>query len=190
MGLTGDITGYFFPVTIVERYDVLYIVDRRPNLALMGYGLGAIGLGIFTAFLGYQMFLHGWAWWIVLLALGTIGLAVMALKSDFQEVYVFDKPADTYTFTRRNLFGSDEQRGTLSEFHSVQIHEVTGEDSEAYAVVLLMQGMMFGRSSTQVLRENRPLFNSESTEWQIAEEISAFLKIPNNGTVNVSSLSS
>jgi hypothetical protein len=56
---------------------------------------------------------------------------------------------------------------------------------EIYMVALLRQGLLFGQSDTQILRQNPPLWSSRRTEGRIANAIGKFLNIPREGVVDV-----
>ncbi len=192
-----NIINYLVGVTIYDRNDVLVIEDRRPNrnlflsvLALVAslcfLVVGAVNLWKDT---GIGIRLDGYKFAFVGVAL--VAALVFAIRETFREVYVFDKPHDTYIFTRHSLLNKDVLEGSLSQFRAVQIERRTNEDSETYSktytymVALLMEGLLLGQSDTQILREQPPLFNSKAAENRIAAAIAKFLNIERQGVVDV-----
>ena len=166
-----------FQVFITDRDDVLYIEDRRPTPLLLSSGLGAIGFIIFTV---YQLIFVGFGagLWVIV-GMGTVGLilAGMAMSIIFREIYIFDRPTDTFTFTRQSVFKKDVVEGTLSQFRAVQVEKQHVRNTTNYNVVLLQQGPFLSGADTYILRENQPLVESLEAESKIATAISEFLKI-------------
>jgi hypothetical protein len=183
-----DMVNYLFGVTIVARNEVLYIEDRRPTLKMF----------LSIAFLLAVTVVAGWTWLTAGLKADvfTIGTAVVAFaaalyfcaKGNYRETYVFNKKTDTFLFTRQSLLNKDRLEGSASQFRAVQVELRTGtgdDDREYYMVALLCQGMLFGQSETQILREDPPMLNTRATANRIASAISKFLDIPRQGGVEV-----
>jgi hypothetical protein len=172
-----DIIDYLFPVRIIRIGETLSIEDRRPTsimfisaLCVLVFFTGAVMTVFFNGFTGEVGYWLGpTAGWLVSL--------LFAINGTFREIYVFDKPGDTYRFTRQSIFKKDVLEGSLSQFRAVQLERRSSDDDSTYMVALLMQGMLLGQPDTQILRENPPIFNNYETEERIAGAISSFLNI-------------
>lgn len=183
-----DMISYLFGVSIIARDDVLYIEDRRPTFKMLLSVVFALAVVVIAA----------WTWLTSGLKLDvfTLGLPVGAFgaagyfctRGNYKETYVFNKKTDSFTFTRRSLLNKDELEGSASQFRAVQVELRTGtsdDDREYYMVALLCQGLLFGQSDTQILREDPPMLNTRATANRIANAISKFLDIPRRGTIDV-----
>jgi hypothetical protein len=172
-----DIINYLFPLRILRIGDTLSIEDRRPTLSTFVSALCFLG---FLAGAAVTVFIYGFtgevAYWVGPAA-GWLVSFLFAINGTFREIYVFDKPTDTYTFTRQSVLKKDVLEGSLSQFRAVQLERRTSDDDDNYMVALLMQGMLLGQPDTQILRENPPAFNNYETEERIAQAISSFLNI-------------
>src|SRR5215470_9901093 len=102
-----DILDYLFPVYIIKRDQTLSIEDRRPtaitfisgslSILFLAGAAATIALKGFTSDVGYV--LGPAAGFLVSFAFG--------IKGTFREIYVFDKPSDTYIFTRQSIWKKD-----------------------------------------------------------------------------------
>lgn len=171
-----DIIDYTFPVYIIRRDDTLSIEDRRPTYNTFVSGLCVLLFGLGAAITFLFSGLHEAAYWIGP-AVGWLVSLLFAIKGTFREIYVFDKPSDTYILTRQNVFRKDVIQGSLSQIGAVRIEGSESDDDNPYNIALLMQGMLLGQSDTQILRENPPVFNNYEIESRIADAISSFLNI-------------
>jgi len=183
-----DMISYLFGVSIIDRDDVLYIEDRRPTFMMF----------LSVAFALVVVVIAAWTWFTsgIRIDIFSVGLAVVAFgaaayfcsRGNYKETYVFNKKTDTFTFTRRSLLNKDELEGSASQFRAVQVELRTGtsdDDREYYMVALLCQGLLFGQSDTQILREDPPMLNTRTTANRIANAIAKFLDIPRRGTIDV-----
>ena len=186
-----DIINYLVGVYIHDRNDVLVIEDRRPTrnmffsmlgfLAMLGFVLAYV-LTLLTNFnIGLKFNAISWTFFGAAL----VAALYFGISGTFREIYVFDKPNDTFTFTRQSVFNKDVLQGSLSQFRAVQIERRTDDDSQIYMVALLTQGLLLGQPETQFLREKRPLFNSRAAESRIATAISKSLNIKRQGLVDI-----
>jgi hypothetical protein len=195
---------YVAGVTIVNKDDVLYIEDRRPTQKM------GLSLGGFLAVVA----IAGWTWLKDALVVDafTIGITLIpfavalyfVFTNNFREIYVFNKKTDSFSFTRQSLLRKDVLEGSASQFRAVQVEKriaddrdfgdivsdgIRGTDSrggmESYMVALMCQGLLFGQSDTQILRQNPPFISLRKTEVRIAKAISKFLGIPSEGIVDV-----
>lgn len=94
-----------------------------------------------------------------------------------RETYIFDKPTDTYRFTRQYLYKKEVIEGTLTQFRGAGVRTFTADDSESYSVTLHQGGMFLGGAGDQLLRESIPIMNSWDTEAGIANSSQEFLNI-------------
>ena len=200
-----DMINYLFGVTIVTDQDVLYVEDRRPTMKMTLAVCGMLGLVVLVAW--------GWATnrlivdsvTIPFIAGAFLGTSYFIVKGNFRETYVFNKKSDSYTFTRESIMKKDIIEGSSSQFGAVEVQKKARDSSGLggidlnhfvridslgenyiYSVVLLMQGMLLGRSDTQILRDDPPIFSSQAAEERIASAIAKFLGIPRKGVVDVS----
>ncbi|MGH9819163.1 MAG: hypothetical protein ACRD43_03255 [Pyrinomonadaceae bacterium] len=171
-----DIIDYVFPVYIIQRNDTLSIEDRRPTYNTFASGLCVLLFGLGAAITFFFAGLREAAYWIGPAAAWLVSL-LFAIKGTFREIYVFDKPSDTYVLTRQNVFGKDVIQGNLSQIGAVRFEGSDSDDDNPYDIALLMQGMLLGQPDTQILRENPPAFNNYEIEERIADAISSFLNI-------------
>jgi len=91
------------------------------------------------------------------------------------EVYVFDRPTQSYAFVRQFIHRKEIIEGALSQFTGAKVETHVGEESESYTVVLRQEGMFLTGAGEQTLREVIPLMNSFSNEAEIANAIDDFL---------------
>ncbi len=184
-----NLINYICGVWIVSRDDVLVIEDRRPTLrTALAFGL-LIALIVVMAQSWLAHNLKFDAWTISLFAAIFVVAVFLAVKDNFREVYVFNKKTDTFTFTRQSVLNKDVLEGSASQFRAVQVERRVTKggsfDKTTYMVALLVGGMLFGQSDTQVLRETPPFLNFLSTEKRIANAIAKFLAIPLQSVVDV-----
>ncbi|MFL6466578.1 MAG: hypothetical protein ACJ72Z_01330 [Pyrinomonadaceae bacterium] len=164
-------------VRIIRRPESLYIEDRRPTwpmlLSVLGFliFLGAFALQFLRIDFGPDSF---GMWSAGIAALVCLGLS---FRGTLREVYIFDKPTDTYHFIRRYLYKKELIEGTLTQFRGAGVRTFTAEDSESYSVTLHQGGMFLGGAGDQLLRESTPIMNSWDTEARIANAIQEFLNI-------------
>lgn len=180
-----DILNYIFPVYVIDRMEVLIIEDRRPTLLMLLSALAMLAMIVYAISSLPSIRIGEDIWFIVGMGAIILFLGVVVSRGTFREIYVFDKPRDTYTFTRQSVLKKDVLQGSLSQFRAVYVGERRRDDSRMYMVALLQQGMLLGASETQILRENPPVFNSRFTELRIATAISKFLNIECQGVVDV-----
>lgn len=184
-----DIINYIFPVYIIDHNDALYIEDRRPTGRMLILGPAALAL------LAYALYLFAsylWAgatpgenpWLLVALIVGSAVCALLALSGTFREIYVFDKPRDTFVFTSQSLLKKDVIEGGLSQFRAVEVEAIDVDDNNfVYRVVLLQHGPFLSGSDRHILRESETLFGSRRDEARIANAISKFLGIERVGVL-------
>jgi hypothetical protein len=183
-----DMIKYLFGVSIIARDDVLFIEDRRPTFKM----LLSVGLAVAVVVIA------GWTWFTSGLKIDifSVGLTVAAIlaaayfctRGNYRETYIFNKKTDSFIFTRQSVFNRDVLEGSASQFRAVQVELKTGsgdDDREYYMVALLCQGLLFGQSDTQILREDPPMLNTRATANRIANAIAKFLDIPKQGVVEV-----
>jgi hypothetical protein len=198
-----DMLNYIAGVTIINKDDVLYIEDRRPTQKM------GLSLGGFLAVLAIAV----WSWLSDGVTLDAFRLTIILIPfvvalyfittNNFREIYIFNKKTDSFSFTRQSVFRKDVLEGSASQFRAVQVEKRIGDDRdfgdivsdgirgtdsrggmESYMVALMCQGLLFGQSDTQILRENPPLLSLRKTEVRIAKAISKFLGIPSEGVVD------
>lgn len=199
-----DMMNYLFGVWIVAQDDVLYIEDRRPTQK-MGLSVGGIiVIGTFASWAWLKDVLIVDAYTITLTLAPVVVALFFIVRGNFREVYVFNKKTDSYTFTRQSVLRKDVLEGSASQFRAVQIEKRIRDDRDAtslvgdmllktdsrsgdevYMVALLLDGLLFGQSDTQILREDPPFLNFRSTENRIANAIGKFLNIPREGVVDL-----
>lgn len=183
-----DMINYLFGVSIIAGDEALYIEDRRPTFKMFVSVAFAIAVVVIAA----------WTWLTSGIAIDvfSVGLAVVTFgtaayfctRGNYRETYVFNKKTDSFIFTRQSVFNKDELEGSASQFRAVQVELRTGsgdDGREYYMVALLCQGLLFGQSDTQILREDPPMLNTRATANRIANAIAKFLDIPRRGTVEV-----
>lgn len=102
----------------------------------------------------------------------------LSFRGTIREIYVFDKPSDTYHFERQFLYKKEVIDGTISQFCGVGVQTVTQDDWEKHSVVLRSEGMFLGLTPFQEIRASKPALNFWSSEDRIAHAISKFLDIP------------
>jgi hypothetical protein len=183
-----DMVKYLFGVSIVAGDDVLFIEDRRPTFMMF----------LSVAFAITVVVIAGWTWFTsgIKIDVFTVGLTVVAFgaaayfctRGNYRETYIFNRKTDSFVFTRQSVLNKDVLEGSASQFRAVQVELRTGsgnDDREYYMVALLCQGLLFGQSDTQILREDPPMLNTRATANRIANAISKFLDIPRRGTVEV-----
>jgi hypothetical protein len=166
-------------VRIITRPDQLIIDDRRPTWAML---LSMIGVVVFSVMFGMKFFFGDAVgvdsfglWFLAVAALVCIGLA---FRGTLRELYVFDRPSDTYHFARQMLYKKDVIEGTLSQFRGVGVRTDVVDDKVIHSVVFRQTGVLFGSSSEQPIRESKPALNFWNTEARIAQAIHKFLDIP------------
>ena len=162
----------------MTRPDQLIIEDRRPTWPMLLSILGAIffSLVFIFSFFGYNFFIDALGIWMVgIPAVVCIGLSFLGT---IREIYVFDKPSDTYHFARQFLYKKEVIEGTISQFCGVGVQTVTQDDWEKHSVVLRSEGMFLGLTPFQEIRASKPALNFWSAEDRIAHAISKFLDIP------------
>lgn len=175
--ITGMID-WLVGVRIIHRPECLYIEDRRPTWPML---LSVVGFAIFFGAFALQLLridfgLDSFGMWSAgIAALVCLGLS---FRGTIREEYIFDKPTDSYRFTRRYLYKKEVIEGTLTQFRGAGVKTFTGDDSESYSVTLHQGGMFLGGAGDQLLRESTPIMNSWDTEAGIANAIQDFLKIP------------
>ena len=168
-----------FSVVILSRPEQLYIEDRRPTWAMLFSIFGAIGFSVafvIRFFFGQGVGVDSVGMWVI----GGLALLFVGLPfcGTVRERYVFDKPSDTYQFTRQFIYKKEVIEGTISLFRGVGVRTDKVDDSITHAAVVRQEGLLFGAPSEQRLRETKPAFNFLRTEARIAEAIHKVLDIP------------
>jgi len=173
-----------FPVRIQRQHTVLLIKDTRPSDIFLLSIIFAAGSLLLTALVGRVLIAGGIYWVFVVLFLPAPIFIVKALMSPLRAVHVFDKSKDTYSFTTRTILKSHSTEGILSEVRGAQVERrvnTNTEDNtttESYrAVLLLKQGLLFGTSDVQPLREDSTMGAYFETENEIASTITGFLEL-------------
>ena len=169
----------FLRVRIIKRPDQLIIQDGRPTLPMLLSILGAISFSVIFAlrfFFGDGVGVDSFGMW----AIGAFAVIFVGLSfiGTIGEEYIFDRPSDSYQFTRRHVYKKDVIKGTISKFRGVGVRTDVIDDKTRHAVVLRQDGLLFGASPEQPLREVKPALNFWSTEDRIAHAIHKFLNIP------------
>lgn len=181
-----DIINYLFGVSIIDRSDVLVIEDRRPPLSMFYSGLGVVAVAGIAIWGWFGNMLKPDMLSLLMIVAPLAAAAYFGVTGTFRQRYVFDKTRDTWEFTSQSVIREDVLEGSLSQFRAVQLQRRENDESKTYAVALLLQGMLLGRSDTQILREKPPVFNSFAAEKRIGTAISRFLSIKFEGVVDVS----
>lgn len=166
-------------VKIIKRAESLIIEDRRPTWPML---LSMLGSFVFSVIFGLR-FLFANAAGVDSFGMWSLGLAAivcvaLSFRGTIREVYIFDKPSDTYRFTRQFIYKKDVIEGTISQFRGVGVRTDEIEDSTKHSVVLRQDGLLLGASPEQPIRESTPALNSWDTEARIANAIHQFLDIP------------
>jgi hypothetical protein len=171
-------------VRIMARPDQLIIQDRRPTWPMLLGGVGAIAfpmIFVLRYFFGNDVGVDSFGMWAIgVAALVCIGLS---FRGTIGEQYVFDRPSDTYQFARRFIYKKEVIEGTLTQFRGVGVvttvtEDTDGNSTEKHSVVLRQDGLLFGASPNQPIRESKPALNFWNTEARIAQAIHKFLNIP------------
>jgi len=171
--MISDKFAFIAPVWIIDREDTLSIVDYRPTLTMF---LAIVAFVIVTVSI-VLLFFRYWELGFNLLALAAPFLVCVffLFQGTLREVYVFDRPSDSYFFTRQFIHRRDVIEGAMSQFTGAYVKTVTNDESESYYVVLKQEGMFLTGVSEQTLREVVPIFNSYDREAEIANAIEEFI---------------
>lgn len=173
--IVGDRFAFLVPLWVARRPESLTILDYRPTtLIFFTAVVFVVATVLFFLFLFWFKSTDSYGLWI------TGILAVTALLITFtgtvREAYYFDKTKDSYAFVRQFIYRRELVEGSLGQFTSAYVKtESYAENSKAYFVVLLQEGMFLTGVSEQILRQKPPIFNSYERESRIANEISGFL---------------
>jgi hypothetical protein len=171
-------------VRIMVRPDQLIIQDRRPTWPMFLSGLGAIAFPVIFVLrylFGDEVSVDSFGMWSIgVAALVCIGLS---FRGTIGEQYIFDRTSDTYQFARRFIYKKEVIEGTLAQFRGVGVvttvtEDTDGNSTEKHSVVLRQDGLLFGASPNQPIRESKPALNFWNTEARIAQAIHKFLNIP------------
>ncbi len=171
-------------VRIITRPDQLIIEDRRLTwpmlLSMLGVVLFPLAF-VFRYFVGEGVAIDSTGNW--LLGVATLVCIALSFRGTLRELYVFDKPSDTYHFARQFLYKKEVIEGTISQFRGAGVVTTVTEDGEGnertrHSVVLRQTGLLFGASPDQPIRESKPALNFWKTEARIAQAIHKFLDIP------------
>lgn len=126
-------------------------------LARFGTAVGSVGIGALGLF-------------------AIVCLTIAIVKGTIREVYVFDRPADSYVFIRQYLHRREVIEGAVSQFTGARVETHTHEENQkSYTVVLRQEGMFLTGATEQTLREEVPVLNNFSNEADIANAIDDFL---------------
>jgi hypothetical protein len=136
---------------------------------------------LFRYFVGDGVAIDSFGNWF--LGVATLVCIGLSFRGTIREQYIFDRPSDTYQFTRRFIYKKEVIEGTISQFRGVGVITTVTEDGEGnetvkHSVVLRQDGLLFGASPDQPIRESKPALNFWNTEARIAQAIHKFLRIP------------
>ena len=161
------------PVWIIDREETLSIIDYRPTLTMF-LAMVAFVIVLLSSVL---LFFRYWELGLHLLALAAPFLVCVffLFQGTLREVYVFDRPSDSYFFTRQFIHRREVIEGAMSQFTGAYVKTVTNDESESYFVVLKQEGMFLTGVTEQTLRDVVPIFNSFDREAEIANAIDGFI---------------
>ena len=171
--LISDKFSFIAPVWIIDREETLSIVDYRPTLTMF------LAIAAFVIVLVASVLLF-FSYWdlgsnLLVLAAPFLVCVFFLFRGTLREVYVFDRPSDSYFFTRQFVHRKDVIEGAMSQFTGAYVKTETNDESESYFVVLKQEGMFLTGVSEQALREVVPIFNSYDREARIANAIDRFI---------------
>lgn len=163
------------PLRVISRPERLIVQDYRPTTVML---LAGVGVGVFAVFF-FLLLLRGDAGVdsFGLWATGIVAVACLAacLRGTLREVYIFDRPSDSYTFVRQFIHRKETIEGALTQFTGARVETHHHENGESYTVVLRQEGMFLTGVAEQTLREEVPVLNSYTNETRIADAIARFL---------------
>ena len=179
-----NMVNWLVGVRIITRPDQLIIEDRRPTWPMLFSLLGVIVFPlafVFRYFFGDGVAIDSTGNW--LLGAATLVCIALSFRGTIRELYIFDRPTDTYHFARLFLYKKEVIEGTIQQFRGVGVETTVTEDGEGnervkHSVVLRQDGLLFGASPNQPIRESKPALNFWNTEGRIAQAIHKFLDIP------------
>jgi len=173
-----------FPVRIERQNLLLVIKDTRPSDIFLLSVVIAAGSLVITAFVFRPLIASGIYWPFLLFFLPAPIFIVKALISPLRATHIFDKSSDVYSFTTRSILKSSSMEGSVSQIRGAQVERrvnsnpETNETTENYrAVLLLKQGLLFGSSDVQPLREDSTMGAYYDIEAEIASAITNYLAL-------------
>lgn len=173
-----------FPVRVERQNLLLVIKDTRPSDI---FGLSVIitvGSLLITAAVFRPLVASGIYWPLLLCFLPAPIFIVKALISPLRATHSFSKSQDFYSFTTRSILKSSTTEGNVSQIRGAQVERrlKTGADNHVVtlkyrAVLLLKQGLLFGPSGVQPLREDSTMGAYYDIEAEIASAITNYLAL-------------